>query len=469
MRKNIGKQDLILNVDTPIESGVVFCKKVGFLFCRRCFMDQYFLAIDIGASSGRHIVGWLEEGQIKTEEVYRFSNGMETLNGSLVWNVESIFNEVLTGMALVFEKYKKIESVSIDTWAVDYVLLNDNEPILPCYAYRDKRTEPIPEAIEKIVSFAELYSRTGIQFQPFNTIYQLYADKLTGRLEEATDFLMVPEYLLWRLSGVKVKEYTNATSTGLVNANTKEYDDVIVEKLALPKNLFTSLSQPPQVLAELLPEMAERVGGQTKVVLCATHDTASAVEGIPMRDDALFLSSGTWSLLGAKLANPVTSDESREANFTNEGGVGYIRYLKNIMGLWIVQCLQKQMEIPFEKMVELAQSSKFVEIFDVNDARFSAPLDMREEIASALVVKDISEADLLNSVYHSLAYSYGEACREIEHCTGKKWDTLYIAGGGAKNEYLNQLTQEYTKKNVIPLAIEATALGNLKLQMELCK
>lgn len=430
---------------------------------------KYYLAVDIGASSGRHIVGCNDGGKMITEEVYRFKNGVVRQSGGLCWDIDSIFNEVLQGIRVALQKYPQIESMSIDTWAVDYMLIKNDEPIYPCCAYRDERTADALSAVHEIVPFEELYRRTGIQFQPFNTIYQLYADKMSGKADGATDFLMIPEYLIWRLTGVKIKEYTNATSTGLVNAKSGGFDSEIIEKLGLPKNLFGEIAPPKTTVGLFLPDIVQKVGGNIKVVLCPTHDTASAVEGIPMAEDsvnggAAFLSSGTWSLLGAKISNPITSDDSRKANFTNEGGVGYIRYLKNIMGLWIVQCLNKQMNLPFGDMVELAKTSGCDKLFDVNAEQFRAPDDMRKAIADELG-GEFSDADILNSVYHSLAYSYSTALNELETLTGRHFDKLYIAGGGAKNTYLNELTEHYTKKQVIALPIEATALGNLKTQM----
>ncbi len=433
---------------------------------------RYYLAVDIGASSGRHIVGWMEDGRLCTEEVYRFPNGVQRQDGHLVWDIEGIFAHVKEGLKAAFARYPRIERVSIDTWAVDYVLLDaQDQPVYPVYAYRDGRTQDAVGTVHGIVPFAQLYARTGIQFQPFNTIYQLYADKLAGRLDGAEDFLMVPEYLLWRLCGVKAREYTNATSTGLVNARTGQYDPAILQALGLPQRLFPSLTGPGAVLGELLPDVAAEAGGQCRVVLCATHDTASAVEGIPMAEgEGLFLSSGTWSLLGAKLPQPLTSEESCRANFTNEGGVGYIRYLKNIMGLWIVQCIQKQLGISFGEMVDLARTSGYDRVFDVNDPRFAAPADMKAEIAAALSETGpapAGDADLIRSVYRSLAESYGKAVREMEAVTGRSWDILYIAGGGAKNALLNDLTARATGKRVIALPIEATAIGNLKVQMKI--
>lgn len=429
-------------------------------------MMKYYLAIDIGASSGRHIVGWREHGVLCTKEVYRFANGVRTAGGHLTWDLEHIYEQVKRGIRAAFAEFGSLESLSIDTWGVDYVLLKDGAPFSPCYAYRDSRTADAVPQVHAKIPFGDLYSRTGIQFQSFNTVYQLYQDQLSGRLEQATDFLMIPEYLMWRLCGVMAKEYTNATTTGLVELKSGEYDPGIIRTLGFPPALFKKLSPPGTVLGPLKPEVSAELGGQCSVMLCATHDTASAVEGIPMETDAPFLSSGTWSLLGVKLKSPLAGEDSRRANFTNEGGVGYIRYLKNIMGLWIIQGLQKQMDLSFSDMVRLAQTSSFTEIFDVNDSRFSAPADMRGAVLSTLETKPAADGDLINSVYHSLAYSYGQAIRELEQLSGRRWDRLYIVGGGAKNQYLNGLTETYTGKKVVALPIEATALGNLKIQME---
>ena len=286
-------------------------------------MQKNYLAIDIGASSGRHIVGWMENGVLRTQEVYRFPNSVRWVDGHLEWDIDSLFANVKQGIREAFAKYPNIESLSIDTWAVDYVLLKNGQPLYPVYAYRDSRTQAVIPEVHSILPFAQLYARTGIQFQPFNSIYQLYADKKAGRLAQAEDFLMIPEYLLWKLCGVKAREYTNATYT---------------------------------------------------------------------------------------------------------------------------------------------------RIFDVNAARFSAPQDMRAEIRTALAETGeapATDADLINSIYHSLAYCYGEAFRELEALTGQHWDKLYIAGGGAKNATLNELTAHYTGKQVVALPIEATAIGNLKIQMSI--
>ena len=275
---------------------------------------MYYLAIDIGASSGRHIVGWMENGELKAKEVYRFPNGVQEENGHLVWDVHKLFDHVVMGIVVAFKAYPSIESLSIDTWGVDYVLMKNDKVVEPVYAYRDNRTETVIPQVHKIMAFSELYHRTGCQFQPFNTVYQLYDDKLSGRLEDVTDLMMVPEYLMYKLCGVKVREYTNATTMGLVSAQSGEFDMEIVDVLGYPRHLFPKLSQPGTVLGVLRPEIVETVGGNCKVVLCATHDTGSAVEGIPMEGNFPYISSGTWSLLGVKTPKPITGTCSEKAN-----------------------------------------------------------------------------------------------------------------------------------------------------------
>ena len=268
----------------------------------------YHLAVDIGASSGRHIVGWMEGGALRTEEVYRFPNGVCEADGHLSWDLDALEGHVRTGIDEALKKYPQIETLSVDTWGVDYVLLRGNEPVLPCYAYRDRRTEAVIPRVHEIIPFSELYRRTGIQFQPFNTVYQLYADRLAGRLEGVSDFLMIPEYLMYRLCGMKSHEYTNATTGGMVSAETGEFDREIIGKLDLPAHLFRPLQQPGSVIGEYRG---------VRVMLCATHDTGSAVEGIPMEGNELYISSGTWSLLGVKTPKPLNDAGSEAANLVD--------------------------------------------------------------------------------------------------------------------------------------------------------
>ncbi|MDO5399971.1 MAG: rhamnulokinase family protein [Eubacteriales bacterium] len=417
----------------------------------------YYLAIDIGASSGRHIVGWREEGQLKTKEVYRFPNGVTERDGHLTWDVEALLFHVRAGIAEA-QKQFAVSSLSIDTWGVDYVLMKGNHAVLPVYAYRDSRTEGVIPRVHEIMPFAQLYRRTGCQFQSFNSVYQLCADRLAGRLEGVTDFLMIPEYLMYRLCGVKAKEFTNATTTGLVRAQTGEFDMEVADALSLPRHLFPKLQHPGTVIGEYQG---------IKVLLCATHDTGSAVEGIPMEGEALYLSSGTWSLLGVKTPRPLTDGASMEANYSNEGGVGYNRYQKNIMGMWLINELRRELcpGTDFGTIVREAEKSTFDQTVDADSQAFIAPKSMKAAFDAALGVP-LKEADYFRCAYRSLAGSYAKAIRELEASTGKSYERLYIVGGGAKNGFLNRLTAEATGKKVIALPIEATALGNLKIQME---
>ena len=430
-----------------------------------------YLAIDIGASSGRHIVGWMEQGRLRTEEVYRFPNGVVEQAGHLTWDLAALEGHVRAGIDAALAAYPAIESLSVDTWGVDYVLLRGGEPVLPCYAYRDSRTEEVIPRVHEKMPFAELYRRTGIQFQPFNTVYQLAADQLAGRLEGVTDFLMMPEYLMYRLCGAKAHEYTNATTGGMVSAETGAFDPEIIRALGLPEGLFHPLQQPGT-------EIGTYRG--IRVLLCATHDTGSAVEGIaaemeragqPMTGGDLYISSGTWSLLGVRTPRPLTDEASREANYSNEGGVGYNRYQKNIMGMWLVNRLRAELcpEKPWGDITAEAESSAFDPLVDANDPIFLAPESMKAAFDARLPQPPEREADYFRCAYRSLARSYRQAIGEIERNTGGSYSRLYIVGGGARNGFLNRLTEEATGKQVVALPIEATAIGNLSIQMKAAK
>lgn len=418
-----------------------------------------YLAIDIGASSGRHIVGWKVDGAIITEEVHRFPNGVQEQNGHLIWDTDALLKHIEEGIQKAKEKYSQIQSLSIDTWGVDYVLLKGDEEVFPVYAYRDTRTEDTVPLVHKKIPFSELYRRTGCQFQPFNTIYQIYDDMINGRLEGVTDLLMMPEYLLYKLCGTKAREYTNATTTGIVNAQTGEIDMEIVDALGYPKHLFPKLTQPGTVIGEY-----EGI----QCVLCATHDTASAVEGIPMEGNHPYISSGTWSLLGVKTPKPITDSGSEAANYSNEGGVGYNRYQKNIMGMWLVNELQRELcpNTPFPEIVKLAEASDCEMLVDANAQEFLSPKSMKAAFDKSTGNFLKTTGDYFRCAYRSLAVSYKQAIDELETNTGCTYEKLYIVGGGAKNTFLNKLTEEATGKQVIALPIEATALGNLKNQME---
>lgn len=433
-------------------------------------MKNYYLAIDIGASSGRHIVGWEEDGAIKTDEVFRFPNGTKVQCGHLVWDIAGLFKNVKKGIRRAFAKYPQIESLAIDTWGVDYVLMTKDGALMPCLAYRDSRTNSVIDEVHSIIPFEELYSKTGIQFQPFNTIYQLYEETKRNRLSIATDFLMIPEYLNYLLTGVIKKEYTNATTTGLLDAQTGEWDWDIIGALGFPKEMFGALYAPGESVGKLKSEVAAEVGGQIEVVLCASHDTASAVEGIPMKGNQPYISSGTWSLLGIKSPVAHTNENSRAGNWSNEGGVGYVRYQKNIMGMWVVNGLKSELcpDKPFGEIIKEARASKFAGVADINNNIFLSPQSMVGAFDTWFRGGEGPKTfgDYFNCAFLSLAHSYSSALKELEENTGLTFGSLYIVGGGAKNEYLNELTQKVCNINVVALPIEATALGNLKIQIK---
>lgn len=433
--------------------------------------NKYYLAIDLGASSGRHIVGWKEGNEIKTKEIYRFENHMDNRGGHLVWDTKRLFNEIKNGLKVAFSQYESIESLAIDTWGVDYVLIKDGKSVLPCYAYRDSRTESAIEEINSKISFETFYMRTGIQFQSFNTVYQLYADKKEGRLDGVSTFLMMPEYFGYLLTGNMVKEYTDATTTGLVNCKTKQFDIDLIQTLGLPLQMFPSLNMPGTVVGKLNDNVAKEVGGQTTVKLCPSHDTASAFYAVDNPDDSVLISSGTWAILGAKIKEANVSRDALRYNFANEGGVGNFRFLKNITGMWINVCLKNVFGRSFDEMTHLASESTFDGTFDVNDKEFSLPENMDKKIKNWFESSNLNapktEGDLYRCAYRSMAMGDKKAVDDLEKCENRTFDKIYIVGGGANNKLVNEFTREFTNKEVVAMPIEATAIGNLKSQMEL--
>lgn len=428
---------------------------------------NYYLAIDIGASSGRHILGYIDNGRLKLEEIHRFENYITNQNSTLVWDIEHLVNEVKKGIAKCKEISKIPCTVAIDTWGVDYVLLDeDKQEIMPVISYRDSRTNAVVDEVESLVFPAQLYAKTGIQKQNFNTIYQLYADKKSGKLLNAKYFLMMPEYLSFKLTGVCKNEYTNATTTGLVNAKTKTWDNDILSALDLPSELFGALNTPSSLVGNLSADIQKAVGFNCAVLFAPSHDTASAVCACPMQDDDLYISSGTWSLIGTEITQPILSDNARKLNFSNEGGIDYrFRFLKNYMGMWLFQNIRRNLNksMTYDDMMNLAKNCGEYKYFDVNDNTLVAPKNMIEAIGKLIGSDDLGF--ILNSAYHSLAKSYDEAAKEIENVTGKQFNTIHIVGGGCQDEYLNALTRDYTGKDVTAGPIEATATGNIISQI----
>lgn len=443
-------------------------------------MTEYYLAIDIGASSGRHMLGYMENGKMKYTEIYRFLNGNVEKDGELVWDVDALFREVLEGMKKCKELGKVPVSVGIDTWAVDFVLLDENgKRIGNAVGYRDNATDGMDAEVYKIISQEDLYARTGIQKQMFNTIYQLMAWKKKKKelFEKAETMLLIPDYFHYLLSGVKATEYTNATTTQLVSPKTKEWDKELIDDLGYPQKLFQSIVLPGTCLGSLTEEIRKTVGFDCKVVIPATHDTASAVMSIPIKKSdevqkVLYISSGTWSLMGTELTEANCTPESMYCNLTNEGGYDYrFRYLKNIMGLWMIQSVKKEIgqEYSFAEICEMAEKETVDSLVDANDARFLAPKSMWREVQRACeesgqeVPKTLGETARV--IYRSLARCYRKAMQEIEVLTGEKFCEIHIVGGGSNASYLNRLTAEETGLTVYAGPAEATAIGNIAAQM----
>ena len=426
----------------------------------------YFLAIDIGASSGRHVLGSIEEGKIKLEEIYRFENGMQNSPDGLIWDMDALFSEVVNGI----EKCKKIDkipaSIAIDTWGVDYVLLDEKkQEMLPVYAYRNARLDNV---LDFPIPFEELYEKTGIQYLKFNTVYQLYLDAKSGKAKRAKHFLMIPDYLAYRLTGVMKNEYTIASTTAMVNAETKTWDKEITECIGVDPSLFLPLILPGEEIGAFSAEIADRVGFNACVVAAPSHDTAAAVAACPIDGKCAYISSGTWSLFGTENTFPVTSNAAMAANFSNEGGVEYrFRFLKNIMGMWLLQNVRRSLEkrYSYDDMMHLAMDSSCKKIIDVNHPSLNAPENMIKAVNALAGNADLPVEDTLSCIYHSLASMYAKCTDSAEKLTTKELDSIFIVGGGSKDKYLNTLTAKYTGKRVIVGLEEATATGNIAAQI----
>ncbi len=443
-------------------------------------MEKYFLAVDIGASSGRHILSHMEDGKIVLEEVFRFENGMTEIDGHKCWDSELLFSHIKEGMKKCAELGKIPCYMGIDTWGVDYVLVDrEGKRIGNAVGYRDDRTTGIDREVYQIIPEKELYARTGIAKQVFNTIYQLVALKKENpeQLLEAETLLLSPDYYNFLLTGKRASEYTIASTGQLVSPETKDWDYELIRMLGLPEKIFTPLQKPGTILGGLSDEVKAEIGYDCQVVMVTSHDTASAVLAVPSKTaDFAYISSGTWSLLGVELENAICNEQSREANFTNEGGYGYkYRFLKNIMGLWMIQSVRNEMNkaYSFAQLCAMAEEVKdFPSRVDVDEHRFFAPDSMIEEIRNACREsgQPVPETpgELATVVYQSLADCYKKSLRNLEAMTGKTYPAVNIVGGGANADYLNQLTANATGKTVYAGPTEATAIGNIVCQMLAC-
>lgn len=438
--------------------------------------NKYYLAVDIGASSGRHILAHRQNGKMILEEIYRFPNGMSEHNGHKVWNVDQLYEEILNGMKKCRKIGKIPYSMGIDTWAVDFVLLDEQDQrIGDAVAYRDARTDGVDAKVYEQISEIELYEITGIQKQKFNTIYQLMAimQQTPNELKKAKTLLMIPDYFHFLLTGNKRQEYTNATTTQLVDPTTNDWNWDLIDRLGYPKELFQPIVMAGTVVGNLTTFVQEEVGFDCKVILPATHDTASAVMAVPTKEEyLLYISSGTWSLMGTELKEAACDEQSRIHNLTNEGGYDHrFRYLKNIMGLWMIQSVRKELapELGFGEISELASKQTITSLVEANDPRFLAPDSMTVEVQKACeesgqqVPQGIAEVACV--IYNSLAKCYADTVKEIEGLTGRHYECIHVVGGGANADYLNKLTAKATGKTVYAGPGEATAIGNICAQM----
>ena len=453
---------------------------------------NYYLAIDIGASSGRHILGHVADGRMVLEEVYRFDNLQIHKNGHDCWDMENLRNGIIGGLKACGAAGKIPVTIGIDTWGVDYVLLNEHDQVLgDAVAYRDSRNEGMDAEVSKYISPEDLYARTGIQKQPFNTIYQLMAQKLEHpeQVANAKRLLMVPEYLNFLLTGVKKSEYTIASTGSLLDAHKKDWDRELIGMLGLPADIFGELYMPGTVVGDLLPQIREEVGFNATVMLVAAHDTGSAFLAVPAKDDnAVYLSSGTWSLLGVENEKAITTEESRRANFTNEGGAWYrYRYLSNIMGLWMIQSVRRELngvsyvagkdnrvaagkKWSFPDLIAEAEKEEgFAAVVDVNSSCFLAPESMiqaiKDECARTSQPVPETVGQIMQCVYTSLSLCYRDAIHALEGLTGKHYTSINIVGGGCQDGYLNRRTAQATGLTVYAGPVEGTAIGNLLVQM----
>ena len=427
-------------------------------------MTKYYLAVDIGASSGRLILGHLENGKMELEEVHRFENGMVKKDGELCWEFDRLFQEIKNGLKKCKEIGKIPVSMGVDTWGVDFVLMDKDDKVLGnTVGYRDHRNEGMDEEVYKTISLEDLYARTGIQKAIFNTVYQLMAVKTKHPeyLEQAETMLHVPDYFHYLLTGKKTCEYTEATTGQLVNAETKDWDYELIDKLGYPRKMFQKLIMPGTSVGHFTEEVKAEVGFDVEVVAPATHDTGSAVLAVP------------WSLMGIEREKADCSKKSCEMNFTNEGGyAGRFRYLKNIMGLWMIQSVRHEYDdkYGFAEICQMAEEAKdFPSRVDANDECFLSPESMIEEVkdycrrTGQKVPETLGE--IATVIYTSLAECYAKTAKELEEMTGRTFSRIHVVGGGSNAGYLNELTARATGKEVHAGPGEATAIGNITAQM----
>jgi len=436
-------------------------------------MGNILAAVDLGATSGRVMLGSVSHNELSVRPVARFPNGPVEREDGLHWDIDALYSHVLAGLAAAVREEPSIASIGIDSWAVDYSLLRGGSMIAPPFHYRDERNLAAVDAVHGIVSPAELYAANGLQHLSFNTLFQFAAEK---NLNDADSFLLVPDLLAYWLTGRAVAERTNASTTGLLSITTGQWDDALISRLGYKRSLFPELVDPGTSLGLLLPDLAAQVGASIPVTTVGSHDTASAVVAVPATsEDFAYISCGTWGLVGVELEHPVLTEASRAANFTNEGGVdGRVRYLHNVMGLWLLSesVREWQKEDPTLELPGLLAAAAAVEstvpVFDANDPVFLAPGDMPARIAQWFAdhgqQAPVSRAEFVRSIVESLADAFAKAVRTASELSGKSVSVIHIVGGGSQNELLCQLTADRSGLPVLAGPVEATAIGNVLVQ-----
>lgn len=431
-----------------------------------------FAAVDLGATSGRIAVGTVHGGAISYEIIHRFPNGAkEAATGTFYWDWQELLTQIKVGLTKATEKYS-LTSIGVDTWAVDYVLINSNKEIVaPTYSYRDLRTDGVMEQVINDHGKAAIYKNTGIQFLPFNTVYQLIAARDAGELVNGSKLVMLPDAINMELTGSTSIEITNASSTQLLRARTRTWDYELIDLLKLPRSIFPKLHEAQTKLGEV---QGIRGLDGVSVVAVGSHDTASAVAAAPIKNDSIYISSGTWSLIGCETKEPITSEAAMAANLTNELGVeGTVRLLKNVAGMWIIsECLREWNEggdpITVETLVELAKANPTDARINPNDETFLHPGKMVKRILYQARmnggIEPSNQGEIAYCVYASLSESYTKTIAEIESVTGKTFTNIHVVGGGSSNAFLNQLTANATGLEVVAGPVEATILGNIGVQ-----
>ena len=434
-------------------------------------------AVDLGATSGRVLLGYVGHDELRLTDVARFKNSpVRTLDG-LHWSVLELYRDVVEGLAAAVRQEPQLASIGIDSWAVDYALMRSGRLLGAPYSHRDDRNAAGVEAVHALVPADQLYRRNGLQHLPFNTVFQLTADRLAGTLDVADQFLLVPDLFAYWLTGTAVAERTNASTTGLLDVATREWDTELAARLSIPAGLFPTLVEPGTELGGLAASAHRGIGDTPAVVTAVgSHDTASAIVAVPTTgSNYAYISCGTWSLVGVELESPVLSDASRAANFTNEGGVdGRVRYLHNVMGLWLLtECVRdwERDGTTISLPALLGQASAVttpVPVFDADDETFLAPGDMPARVAAWLTAHDLpvpaTRPELVRSILESLAAAYARSIRDAAELSGQQVDIVHLVGGGSQNELLCQLTANATQLPVFAGPVEATAIGNVLVQ-----